>query len=95
MENHILSATKTCQSKKLRIPRVKIKSIDIPCGVIHYSSLDGDEYDCEYNDDGECTCDECVCNFGDINPITGKRINFILRFIQRKRAERQYKNYGL
>ena len=68
---------------------MKIKSLNIPCkSYVSGTPIDGYEYECEYYDkSGLCVeCDECICNFGDINPITGKRINFILRFIQNKRA---------
>ena len=73
---------------------MKIKKLNIPCKSYQCGTpTDGYEYDCEYYDsNGICVeCDECICNFGDINPINGKRINFILRFIQNKRAIRYYK----
>ena len=73
---------------------MKIKSLDIPCkGYKSGTPIDGYEYECGYYDKtGICTeCDECVYNFGDINPVSGKRINFILRFIQNKRAIKYYK----
>ena len=70
---------------------MKIKSLDIPC--MSYRSgnpSDGYEYECEYYENsGICIeCDECICNCGYVNPINGKRINFILRCIQNIRANR-------
>lgn len=71
-----------------------IKKLDIPCkGYKSGTPIDGYEYECGYYDlNGICIeCDECVCNFGDISPVDGKRINFILRFIQNRQAIKYYK----
>lgn len=73
---------------------MKIKSLNVPClGYREDYGCDGYEYECGYYDsNGICVeCDDCVCNFGDINPINGKRINFILRSIQNRRAIKYYK----
>lgn len=70
------------------------KQLNIPCKLYRIGNpLDGYEYECEYYDSsGLCVeCDECICNFGHINPINGKRINFILMFIQNRRAIKYYK----
>ena len=71
---------------------MKIKSLDIVCkGYLTYYGCDGHEFDCGYENSCEFGCEDCVCNFGNMNPINGKRINFILRFIQNKRAIKYYK----
>lgn len=33
----------------------------------------GYDFDCEYEHAGEITCDQCLCNGGDMSPVTGKR----------------------
>ncbi len=74
-----------------KIFRLRIKTLDIPCKGVHEYYYDGDDFDCEYEKADEVCCDDCICNFGYMNPATGKKINFILRFIQDKRAVRHYK----
>ena len=70
---------------------MRIKQLDIPCkGYQCGIPSDGYEYDCKYENSCDFSCDECVCNFGYMNPVTGKRINFILRKIQNKRAMKYY-----
>lgn len=72
---------------------MKIKSLNIPCKEYRSGNpSDGYEYECEYYDQsGQCVeCEDCVCNLGDINPINGKRINFLLRFIQKRRASEAF-----
>lgn len=44
----------------------------IPCKCYQTGNpLDGYEFDCEY-EKAPSECDRCVCNFGNVNPITGK-----------------------
>jgi len=72
---------------------MRIKSLDVPCKCIKIGTpYDGYEFDCEYENSCEFSCDDCVCNFGNMNPITGKEINPILKFIQNKQAIKYYKN---
>lgn len=71
---------------------MRIPGLDIPCLNYKYGNpLDGYEYDCEYEKSEGVNCDDCVCNYGFYTPKTGKRINWILRIIQRRRAVRYYK----
>lgn len=54
---------------------MKIKSLSIPCkSYVYGTPIDGYEYECEYYDQsGLCVeCEDCICNFGNINHITGK-----------------------
>lgn len=71
-------------------------SINLTClGYREDYVCDGYEYDCEYENSGEITCDECVCcraACGYYNPKTGKRINWFFRKIQDHRCRKYYKN---
>lgn len=65
--------------------------LDIPCrSCLCGNPMDAYEYDCEYEKSGDVACDDCVCNYGFYNPQTGKRINWFLRIIQRRRAVKYY-----
>ena len=74
---------------------LNFKNTNVKCeGYTQNYGCDGTEYECGYYDKtGICvTCDDCVCNFGSINPVNGKRINFILRFIQNRRAVKYFEH---
>ena len=69
------------------------KSLDVPCkGYRLDYGYDGYEYDCEYEASCDFSCDECVCNFGHMNPVNGKEISGLMKFVQNKRAIEYYKN---
>lgn len=69
------------------------KAIDVPCkGYRLDCGCDGYDYDCEYEASCEFFCDECVCNFGYMNPVNGKEISNLMKFVQNKRAIEYYKN---
>ncbi|MBS6764034.1 MAG: hypothetical protein KH304_10725 [Clostridium sp.] len=71
---------------------MRISGLDVPCmGRRSGNPLDGYDYDCEYENSVDIFCDDCVCNYGFYNPRTGKRINWFLRVIQRRRALKYYK----
>lgn len=74
---------------KMRIPVIDIPCLGYPCG----NPSDGYDYDCEYNESGCINCDDCVCNYGNYSPQTGKRINWLLRMIQHHRARRHYQEH--
>ena len=66
----------------------------IPCeGYKCGNPIDGYEYECGYCDKtGICIdCGECICNFGNINPKTGKEINFLLKILYDKKRRNQWK----
>jgi len=70
---------------------VRIKSLNLACKSYRSGNpIDGFEYECEYYDkSGLCVeCQDCICNFGDINPESGERINFILRAVQKRRGKK-------
>lgn len=68
-----------------------IPGLDKSCeGYQCGNPLDGYEYDCNY--EFGISCDDCVCNYGFYNPQTGKRINWLLRIIQRRRAVKYNRN---
>ena len=72
---------------------MRMPGLDIPCRSCQCGNpLDGYDYDCEYEKSEGVVCDDCVCNFGFYNPKTGKRINWILRIMQCRRAIKYYKN---
>ena len=53
----------------------RIAKYNIPCkGHLSGNPIDGYDYDCDYEKSGEITCDNCICNGGSMNPITGKRV---------------------
>jgi hypothetical protein len=54
----------------------RIKKYNIPCLGYHSQSTPSSppEFDCEYENSADFFCDHCVCNGGEMNPITGKRV---------------------
>ncbi len=73
---------------------MRIKSLNLACKSYRSGNpIDVFEYECEYYDkSGLCIeCQDCICNFGDINPESGERINFILRAVQKRRGKKQRK----
>lgn len=71
---------------------MKINNLDIACLSTRCGTpTDGYDYDCEYEQSGEISCDDCVCNYGHYHPKTGKRISWLLRVIQNRRAIKHYK----
>lgn len=71
---------------------MKIPGLDMPClGYRCGNPLDGYDYDCDYEQSGDISCDDCVCNYGFYNPQTGKQINWILQTIQRHRTMKYFK----
>lgn len=63
--------------------------------VIHYvpclghqsgNPLDGYDYDCDYENSAEFGCDQCICNGGDMSPISGKPL-------AEKTVQRYYEKY--
>jgi hypothetical protein len=43
-------------------------STEFKCGLIKTETLDGIDYDCEYEFAGEITCEECIYNNGKFDP---------------------------
>ena len=71
---------------------MRISGLDIPCRICQCGTpSDGYDYDCEYDLSEDISCEDCVCNYGFYNPLTGKRINWFLRIIQRRRALNYYR----
>lgn len=67
------------------------ESIDLPCKNTYSSNPGGYEYDCDYENAGYISCDDCVCNYGMYSPQTGKKINWFFRIIQQNRSKKYYK----
>lgn len=50
------------------------KAPPIPCRGVWWYTINGDEFDCEYEHAGEVTCDHCIVNREDgLDPRTGKK----------------------
>lgn len=41
---------------------------EFSCALVKYESMDGTDYDCEYEFAGEVTCDDCMINGGKFDP---------------------------
>lgn len=62
----VLSTKGLAEAKELA--RIWEAEPPFPCKLVKYESMDGTDYDCEYEFAGEITCEECQVNGGAFDP---------------------------
>jgi len=60
--------TETKETKETKETEGPENKADFPCLGYHIHSIDGDDFDCEYEFAGDIDCDECMINGGDCDP---------------------------
>lgn len=61
----------------LEYPDIK-ESLMLVCKGMKYDTMNGQEFDCEYELSGNGTCDNCLVNGGKFDPRTGQNTSNLL-----------------
>lgn len=81
--------------KKLKYTLLHILApqLFLPCGAFRCGNpVDGEDYGCEYDENGDIFCEDCVCSqYGYIDPRSGKKIRFLARFIKMRGIRNLYR----